>query len=126
MVTVLIVDDSKWMRMQIKRALEKLGCIVIGTAENGAEGVKKYKILNPTLVIMDITMPVMNGLVALKKIKEYDQKANVIICSSLNQDPMLAETQSLGAKVWLTKPFVEKELHTIIKKNFKDQLIIPY
>ena len=124
MVTVLIVDDSKCMRVQLKKVLEKLGCIVIGTAKDGTEGVKKYKILKPTLVVMDITMPVMNGTEALKEIKEHDQTANIIICSCHEQQPMIQEAQSLGAQVWLNKPFTEEELQEIIKKVFKDQLII--
>ena len=80
---ILICDDAAFMRMMIKDILTKNGYNIAGEAENGAKAVEKYNELKPDLVLMDITMPEMDGIQALKKIKETDPNASVIMCSAM-------------------------------------------
>ena len=88
---ILICDDAAFMRMMIKDILSKNGYNVAGEAENGAKAVEKYNELKPDLVLMDITMPEMDGIQALKKIKESDPSALVIMCSAMGQQAMVIE-----------------------------------
>ena len=113
---ILICDDAAFMRMMIKDILTKNGYEVIGEAANGAEGVEKYSQLKPDLVMMDITMPEMNGIDALKKIKENDSSANVIMCSAMGQQAMVIESIQAGAKDFIVKPFqVERVIEAVQK-----------
>ena len=113
---ILICDDAAFMRMMIKDILTKNGYEVVGEAANGAEGVEKYSQLKPDLVMMDITMPEMNGIHALKKIKENDSNANVIMCSAMGQQAMVIESIQAGAKDFIVKPFqVERVIEAVQK-----------
>ena len=113
---ILICDDAAFMRMMIKDILTKNGYEVVGEAANGAEGVEKYGQLKPDLVMMDITMPEMNGIDALKKIKENDSNANVIMCSAMGQQAMVIESIQAGAKDFIVKPFqVERVIEAVQK-----------
>ena len=113
---ILICDDAAFMRMMIKDILTKNGYEVVGEAANGAEGVEKYGLLKPDLVMMDITMPEMNGIDALKKIKENDSNANVIMCSAMGQQAMVIESIQAGAKDFIVKPFqVERVIEAVQK-----------
>jgi two-component system chemotaxis response regulator CheY len=105
MKRVLVVDDSIFMRMAVKRILDENGFEVIGEAENGAIAVIKYKELKPDIVTMDITMPEMTGLEALKEIRKFDPEAKVIMVSAMGQEAMVRETIILGAKSFIVKPF---------------------
>lgn len=116
MKRVLIVDDASFMRMTINMMLKKNGFNIVGEAENGAEGVEKYKELKPDIVTMDITMPRMSGLEALKQIREYDPKANVIMVSAMGQDLMVKEAVLSGAKSFIVKPFKEEHVVAVVKK----------
>ena len=102
---ILISDDAAFMRMMIKDILTKNGYNVVGEAENGARAVEKYNELKPDLVLMDITMPEMDGIQALKKIKENDPSALVIMCSAMGQQAMVIESIQAGAKDFIVKPF---------------------
>ena len=102
---ILICDDAAFMRMMIKDILTKNGYTVVGEAENGAKAVEKYAELKPDLVLMDITMPEMDGIQALKKIKEADPSATVIMCSAMGQQAMVIESIQSGAKDFIVKPF---------------------
>ena len=114
--SILICDDAAFMRMMIKDILTKNGYNVVGEAANGAEAVEKYSQLKPNLVMMDITMPEMNGIDALKKIKENDGSANVIMCSAMGQQAMVIESIQAGAKDFIVKPFqVERVLEAVQK-----------
>ena len=93
------------MRMMIKDILTKNGYNVAGEAENGVKAVEKYNELKPDLVLMDITMPEMDGIQALKKIKEADSSALVIMCSAMGQQAMVIESIQAGAKDFIVKPF---------------------
>lgn len=111
MKKVLIVDDAAFMRMAIKMILEKNGFEVIGEAGNGIEGFKKYKELKPDIVTLDITMPEMTGLEALKAIREFDSKAKVVMVSAMGQEHLIREAVIGGAKSFIVKPF--KEDHVV-------------
>ena len=113
---ILICDDAAFMRMMIKDILSKNGYTVVGEAENGAVGVDKYKELKPDLVLMDITMPEMDGIQALKAIKAADPGANVIMCSAMGQQAMVIESIQSGAKDFIVKPFQADRVIEAVKK----------
>lgn len=113
---ILIVDDASFMRMMIKDILSKNGFDILGEADNGLKAIEKYKELNPDLVIMDITMPEMDGIQALKKIKEADPSATVIMCSAMGQQAMVIESIQSGAKDFIVKPFDKDRVLEAVKK----------
>ena len=113
---ILLVDDAAFMRMMLKDILVKNGYEVLGEAENGLKAVEKYKELNPDLVIMDITMPEMDGIQALKKIRENDPSALVIMCSAMGQQAMVIEAIQSGAKDFIVKPFQADRVLEAVKK----------
>ena len=102
---ILIVDDAAFMRMMIKDILTKNGYIVAGEAENGVKAVEKYKEIQPDLVIMDITMPEMDGIQAVKEIKKINPDANIVMCSAMGQQAMVIESIQAGARDFVVKPF---------------------
>ena len=114
--TILLVDDAAFMRMMLKDILTKNGYDVIGEAENGAKAIEKYKELNPMLVILDITMPVMDGIQAAKGIKEADANAKVIMCSAMGQQAMVIESIQAGARDFIVKPFQPDRVLEAVKK----------
>ena len=114
--SVLICDDAAFMRMMIKDILTKNGYNVAGEAENGAKAVEKYNELKPDLVLMDITMPEMDGIQALKKIKECDPAAMVIMCSAMGQQAMVIESIQSGARDFIVKPFQADRVLEAVKK----------
>jgi two-component system chemotaxis response regulator CheY len=113
---ILICDDAAFMRMMIKDILSKNGYNVVGEAENGLVAVEKYAETNPDLVLMDITMPEMDGINALKKIKEKDPNASVIMCSAMGQQAMVIESIQAGAKDFIVKPFQADRVLEAVKK----------
>ena len=116
MKTVLVVDDSSLMRRLIRNILTKNGYEVVGEAMNGRLGVEKYKELRPDLVTLDMVMDEMNGLEALKLIKEENPKANVIMVSSMGQEIIVREAIMAGADNFLIKPFDENQVVEAINK----------
>ena len=113
---ILICDDAAFMRMMIKDILSKNGYNVVGEAENGAKAVEKYSETKPDLVLMDITMPEMDGIQALKKIKESDPAANVVMCSAMGQQAMVIESIQSGAKDFIVKTFQADRVLEAVKK----------
>ncbi|MDR0324712.1 MAG: response regulator [Oscillospiraceae bacterium] len=113
---ILIVDDAAFMRMMIKDVLTKNGFEVIGEAENGKIAIERYKELNPDLVIMDITMPEMNGIDALKGIKAANSAAKVVMCSAMGQQAMVIEAIQSGAKDFIVKPFQADRVCEAVRK----------
>ena len=105
MAKIMLVDDAAFMRMMEKDALVKNGYTDIYEASDGAEAVEKYDELKPDLVIMDITMPNMDGLEALKAIRAKDANALVVMCSAMGQEAMVIDALKSGAKDWIVKPF---------------------
>lgn len=113
---ILICDDAAFMRMMIKDILVKNGYTVVGEAENGIKAVEKFTETKPDLVMMDITMPEMDGIQALKKIKEIDPAAKVIMCSAMGQQAMVIESIQSGAKDFIVKPFDRDRVLEAVKK----------
>lgn len=116
MARVLVVDDAAFMRMTIKKMIEPEGYNVAGEAGNGVEAVQKYMEIQPDIVLLDITMPEMNGVDALKRIKEFDPKAKVVICSAMGQQAMVAQAVQSGAKDFIVKPFEKDRLVAALKR----------
>jgi two-component system chemotaxis response regulator CheY len=116
MKRILIVDDAMFMRLALKSMLEKNGFEVVGEAEDGLAGCDKYKQLKPDLVTMDITMPKMEGIEALKKIREMDPNANVVMVSALGQDSIVRNAIICGAKTFIVKPYKEDHVIKALKK----------
>ena len=113
---ILICDDAAFMRMMIKDILTKNGYNIVGEAENGAKAVEKYAELKPDLVLMDITMPEMDGIEALKKIKAADANASIIMCSAMGQQAMVIESIQSGAKDFIVKPFLADRVLEAVQK----------
>ena len=113
---ILICDDAAFMRMMIKDILTKNGYNVAGEAENGMKAVEKFKEVNPDLVLMDITMPEMDGIQALNEIKKLDGGAKVIMCSAMGQQAMVIESIQAGAKDFIVKPFQAERVIEAVKK----------
>ena len=107
---ILIVDDAMCMRMMLKDILSKNGYEVVGEAANGKEAIDKYIELRPDLVLLDITMPEMDGIEALKKIKISEPKAKIIMCSAMGQQNMVIEAIQNGALDFIVKPFQQNRV----------------
>jgi len=117
--TVLLVDDAAFMRMMLKDILVNNGYQVVGEAENGRVGVDKYMELKPDITVMDITMPEMDGLQAVKEIRTKDPQAKVIMCSAMGQQAMVIEAIQSGAKDFIVKPFQAERVLEAIAKALK-------
>lgn len=107
---ILIVDDTLFMRLSLKMMLERQGYQVVGEAANGSEAILKYNQLKPDLVTMDITMPEMDGITALKAIKKIDKSAKVVMISALGQESTVRDAIVSGASGFIVKPFVEDQV----------------
>lgn len=116
MAKILIVDDSITSRKILKGILTENGHEVIGEAINGQEAISKYKELRPDVTTMDITMPVMDGLEALKEIMEIDKNAKVVMVTAAGQKTKMVDAVKYGAVEFLTKPFEADQIIDIINK----------
>lgn len=116
MAKILVVDDAAFMRMMIKDILGKNGYEVVGEAENGAKAVEKYQELRPDLTTMDITMPEMDGITAVKEIRKLDPAAKVIMCSAMGQQAMVIEAIQSGARDFIVKPFQPDRVLEAVRK----------
>ena len=114
--TVLIVDDLAFMRTAIRDILEKNGISVIAEAENGRDGVRALAAYKPDIVILDITMPVMDGLTALEYMRRVSPNSKVIMCSSIGQQQAVIRAIQLGAKDFVVKPFTPGRLLSAIRR----------
>lgn len=115
MTRVLIIDDAKFMRDKIREILETEDLQVAGEAGNGEEAVLLYQELQPDLVIMDITMPVKNGIEALKDMIQLNPKVKVIMCTAMRQKRIVVEAIEAGAKDFIVKPFEETKVVEAIR-----------
>lgn len=113
---ILIVDDALFMRNMLKNILEEHGYTVVGEATNGVEAFAKYQELSPDLVTLDITMPDMTGLDALKAITALDPDAKVIMCSAMGQNSMVMEAIQNGAMDFLIKPFTPSKVMEALRR----------
>lgn len=114
MPTVMIVDDALFMRVTIANMFKEWGFDVIGEASNGKQAVEKYRELQPDLVTMDVTMPVMSGLEAVKNIMPEFPDANIIMITALGKQKLVVEAIEHGAKDFVTKPFTQEKLKSIV------------
>ncbi|CAM3723662.1 response regulator [Mesobacillus thioparans] len=110
MARILIVDDAKFMRITLTNILKKADHEIVGEAENGREAVMLYRELKPDLVTMDITMPEMSGLDAVKEIKKDFKDAKIIMCSAMGQQKMVVDAIEAGAKDFIVKPFDDSQV----------------
>lgn len=116
MAKILIVDDAAFMRMMIKDILQKNGYEVVAEAANGLQAVELYKAHQPDLVTMDITMPEMDGIQAVKQIKAINSNAKVIMCSAMGQQSMVMDAIKAGANDFIVKPFQADRVLEAIRK----------
>lgn len=117
MSRILIVDDAAFMRMMLKNIVSSSGHEVVGEAVDGEEAVEKYRELRPDLVTLDITMPKMDGLAALKAIVGEDPSAVVVMCSAMGQQSMVIDAIQSGAKDFIVKPFQPERVNECLQKN---------
>lgn len=113
---ILVCDDTMFMRKLLREILVDNGYEVIGEAENGIAAIEKYNLLKPDLILMDITMPEMDGIAALNKIIEIDSKAKVIICSAMGQEQTVLSAIKGGAKDFIVKPFDNERVIQAVAK----------
>ncbi|HUX88186.1 MAG TPA: response regulator [Chloroflexota bacterium] len=118
---VLIVDDALIMRMRIKEIARESGWEIAGEAVNGAEAVAKYRELRPDLTTLDIVMPELDGVSALREIKAEDPRAKVVMVSAIDQKPKLTECIRLGAIDFIVKPFDKQKLMAFFGKYGRDE-----
>ncbi len=116
MSKILIVDDAIFMRKIIKDLLEENDYTDIVEAEDGVEAVALYKEHSPALVIMDITMPALDGIGTIKELRKYDDKATILMCSAMGQESIVQEALQLGAKEFIVKPFKTERMLKSVKK----------
>ena len=115
---VLIVDDAVFMRSMMKRIIAGSGDYEVYEAADGEEAVALYKKIRPGLVLLDISMPGINGIEALKQMKETDENAFVIMCSSIGQDSMMKEAVDCGASDFIVKPFKAEQIVQALNREF--------
>lgn len=113
---IFIVDDAAFMRMMLKDILLQNGYQIAGEADNGRSAVEKYQELRPDLTTMDITMPEMDGIDAVKEIKKLDPNANIIMCSAMGQQAMVIDAIQAGARDFLVKPFHPDRVLEAVRK----------
>jgi two-component system chemotaxis response regulator CheY len=116
MARVLLVDDLKFIKQIERKVLEASGHQIVGDAKNGVEAIQLYIEKKPDVVLMDITMPELNGIEALKKILIFDPHARVIICSAISHEKSLYHAVKAGAKEYIIKPFSTERLISTINK----------
>lgn len=115
-IKVLITDDSVFMRNMLKKLITESGAEIAGEAGDGNEAIKKFEELKPDLCFMDIMMPNLNGIEALKGIMGKDKNAKVIMCTSVGQEKVVNEAVEAGASDFIVKPFTKDDVATVIKK----------
>ena len=118
MLNILIVDDSLIIRKTLKEEFERMGHKVIGEAKGGREAIDLYELLTPDLVTMDITMPIMNGITAVKEIKRFHSDAKIIMITSHGEEKMVMEAIKNGARGYILKPITKEKLDDVINKVF--------
>lgn len=121
MANIMVVDDAIFMRASIKQVLEEKGHAVVAQAESGTEAIEKYLDVKPDVVLLDITMPGMNGVEALKRLKVLDANAKIIICSAVGQQEKIAEAIEAGALDFIVKPFKPERLTAAVEHALKQK-----
>jgi len=114
MSRIMIVDDSTHARLRLKKILADAGHDIVGEAATGSDAVVKYSLIKPDIVTMDITMPDMNGIDALRGIMEQDENAKIVMITALSQSNKVLEALKAGAKNYITKPFEDQKVLSVI------------
>ncbi|MGM5484695.1 MAG: response regulator [Nanobdellota archaeon] len=112
---VLLSDDSAFMRNMLKKLVNEAGSEVVGEAADGQQAIDKYKELKPDIVFMDIMMPNMDGIQALKGIKQVDKSSNVVMCTSVGQEKVVNQAVEEGASDFITKPFKKEDVLSVLQ-----------
>jgi two-component system chemotaxis response regulator CheY len=115
----MVVDDAAFLRAMLKDILVNGGHEVVFEATNGLEAVERYKALRPDLVTMDITMPIMEGVEAVRAIRKLDPEANIVMCSAMGQRNLIIDAIQSGAKDFIMKPFQSNRVLEAIEKAIK-------
>ena len=118
MLNVMIVDDSKIITRTLSKNFENMGFNIVGIAMNGQDAIEMYKKLKPDLVTMDITMPIMDGIEALKIIHEFDEKARIVMVTSHGEEKLVMDAITFGAKGYILKPITPLKVKQAIQKTF--------
>jgi two-component system chemotaxis response regulator CheY len=113
---VLIVDDLAFMKLVLKDIVEKAGFRVVGLASDGEEALRLFEARKPGIVLLDITMPKMDGITALREMRKIDPHARIIMCSALGQQRLILQAIGLGARDFIVKPFRPERVVGSIKK----------
>ena len=113
---ILVCDDTAFMRAMLKDILVKNGYEVVGEAENGKVAIEKHKQLKPDLILMDITMPEMDGISAVSNIVKNDANAKIIMCSAMGQEEIVVSAIKAGAKAFIVKQFETEIVIEAIRK----------
>ncbi len=119
--SVLICDDAIFMRMVIGQVMTQAGFEIIGEAEDGLQAVDKYQELRPDVVTMDLLMPEMTGIDAVREIIKYDSDACIVMCSSIGQEALITEAMEAGAMSWVVKPFRPPQLLDAIESALQSR-----
>jgi two-component system chemotaxis response regulator CheY len=114
-IKILVVDDAIFMRSMIRDIFARSPFVIAGEAENGLEAIEMYKELRPDITTMDIVMPEVDGITALKEIIRLDAQAKVIMCSALGQESLIAESIEAGAKDFIVKPFQPNKVLKVVR-----------
>jgi len=114
-IKILVVDDAIFMRSLIRDIFARSPFVIAGEAENGLEAIEMYKELRPDITTMDIVMPEVDGITALKEIMKFDPQAKVIMCSALGQESLIAESIEAGAKDFIVKPFQPNKVLKVVR-----------
>jgi len=114
-IKILVVDDAIFMRSMIRDIFARSPFVIAGEAENGQEAIEMYKELRPDVTTMDIVMPEVDGITALKEIIKLDAQAKVIMCSALGQESLIAESIEAGAKDFIVKPFQPNKVLKVVR-----------
>ncbi len=117
--SILVVDDAAFMRLMLKDILSQNGYAVVGEAKNGVEAVDMYRKMKVDLVTMDITMPEMDGITAIRHIRSHDPTARIIVCSAMGQQAMVLEAIQSGARDFIVKPFQADRVLDAVKKALR-------
>ncbi|MGB3366481.1 MAG: response regulator [Acidaminobacteraceae bacterium] len=119
MYKILLVDDAAFMRMILRNIIGRRDDVIIYEGKNGREGIEQYKLYKPDLMFMDVTMPEIDGIEALKVIKVMDKNARVIICSAMGQQPYIIDAIKSGALDYIVKPFKIEKIEEVLEKYLK-------
>ena len=114
-IKILVVDDAVFMRGMIRDIFARPPFVIAGEAENGVEAVRLYQELRPNLTTMDIVMPQMDGITAVREIMRIDPMAKVVMCSALGQEMLIAEAIEAGAKDFIVKPFQPSRVLKVVQ-----------